>query len=123
MSPSILIGVLLLLAVSGYYFGRAGAVGAAGGERLAVLHSTPAYHGLYVALWCAVPALIVALVWIALEGRIVHSIVLCGIGPDTLATWARTAISEPGASAAVDALSRGGVDALDPSQRELLWLQ
>ncbi len=76
MSPSVLIVVLVLLALIGYATGRRRAtVGAAS----AVLHSRPVYHGAYLALWCAVPALLVALAWLAAQPAIVDALVISSL--------------------------------------------
>ncbi|SMC26594.1 phosphate ABC transporter membrane protein 1, PhoT family (TC 3.A.1.7.1) [Desulfacinum hydrothermale DSM 13146] len=56
---------LVLLAATSYLLGRKRAVQAAStGVRL---HSRPTYYGTYVALWCLLPAVGVAALWIALE--------------------------------------------------------
>ena len=81
MSLTIVI-VLLLLAVSGFYLGRRRAVGAAGAFP-ARLHSLPAYHGVYVALWCGVPSFAVLVVWLVLAPTVTEGIVVAGL-PDAL---------------------------------------
>jgi phosphate transport system permease protein len=51
----ILIGLLLLLAAGAFQLGRRRALVLAGGTPRS-LHSHPAYHGYFVALWCGLPA-------------------------------------------------------------------
>ncbi len=55
-----------VLCAFGFYLGRSRALVTAGG-RSSTLHSRPNYYGFYVALWCGLPALIVALAWLVLE--------------------------------------------------------
>lgn len=62
MQLTVLLIVLTALTVAGYHLGRSGAVRAVGG-RIVDLHSVPAYHGLYVALWAALPALALFVGW------------------------------------------------------------
>jgi phosphate transport system permease protein len=66
VAPSTLLLAIVALAVLAYYLGRQRAVaGAIAGGR--VYHSLPGYHGGYVALWCAIPALLVLAAWQVLE--------------------------------------------------------
>ncbi len=78
MQPAYLVLVLLLLSGLGYVMGRSRAVGAAGG-RAQALHSLPAYHGLYVALWCGVPSLLIFALWQLAEPHVLQRIVLSSI--------------------------------------------
>lgn len=55
------------LALLGYYVGRQRAVGAAVAAGPRSFHSLPGYHGGYVALWCALPALALLVLWQVLE--------------------------------------------------------
>ncbi|MGD9742822.1 MAG: phosphate ABC transporter permease subunit PstC [Dongiaceae bacterium] len=65
----------LLLATVAFVIGRRRAV-AVGGPRRRDLHSLPSYYGLYVALWCGIPALAVGALWMMFEPGIVDSLVL-----------------------------------------------
>ncbi|MEZ5729298.1 MAG: phosphate ABC transporter permease family protein [Burkholderiaceae bacterium] len=74
----------------GYYLGRRRAFTVARGK-LRTLHSLPGYYGLYVAIWCALPALLIVGAWSALEGSVVTNLVvsslpeeLRSLGPDRL---------------------------------------
>jgi len=78
MSLFVLVAILLTLSAVGYRLGRRRALASVGGNARR-LHSLPGYHGLYVALWCALPALLVILGWITFEGRIVESLVISGL--------------------------------------------
>jgi phosphate transport system permease protein len=43
------------------------------------VHSLPGYYGIYVALWCAVPALLVLALWAALEGPLVEALTVSSL--------------------------------------------
>ncbi|HEY3145499.1 MAG TPA: phosphate ABC transporter permease subunit PstC, partial [Dongiaceae bacterium] len=68
-ASAVLIAVIGLSLI-GFFMGRARAVSKAGGN-LRQLHSLPNYHGFYVALWCGLPSLILALVWLVAQPAIV----------------------------------------------------
>jgi phosphate transport system permease protein len=83
MPFSLLLLVLAGLSVVAYRFGVSRARAVAPG-RQAELHSRPMYHGLYVAIWCGVPALLVAVVWVAMQPILVKGLVM-GSLPDAYA--------------------------------------
>ncbi|MCW5717394.1 MAG: phosphate ABC transporter permease subunit PstC [Bauldia sp.] len=65
-------------------------VGRASGRRFlrasgSSIHSLPSYHGLFVAVWVGVPALVLVLLWAALSGTIVDSLLLASL-PDSMTT-------------------------------------
>jgi phosphate transport system permease protein len=78
MNSLILVAVLLLLSAIGYQFGRKRALAGTGGE-IRGLHSLPGYYGAYVALWCALPALLVIAIWLSAQGGIVDSLLIAGL--------------------------------------------
>lgn len=65
---------LILLTVAGYYLGRSRALGAVGGNATK-LHSRPHYYGYFVSLWCGIPAVLVLVVWTAMQTSVVESLV------------------------------------------------
>jgi len=67
VASSTLLFVVVGLALLGYYVGRQRAVGAAVAAPPRSFHSLPGYHGGYVALWCALPALTLLVLWQVLE--------------------------------------------------------
>ncbi|MDX1514479.1 MAG: phosphate ABC transporter permease family protein, partial [Gammaproteobacteria bacterium] len=75
MDTASLIIVLLALTVAAYHFGRGRSLKLAAG-RTRTLHSLPSYHGAYLAIWCAIPALLVVGFWSAFETAIVSSLVV-----------------------------------------------
>ncbi len=77
MSPIVLLGVLLLLSAAAYHAGRRKAFAIAGaGGRAVRLHSRPTYHGALVALWCALPALILFGLWLGFENAMITRMVI-----------------------------------------------
>lgn len=83
MHPLIFLAVLLGLTAFGYQTGRHRSLALVGGLGNArVLHSRPAYYGLYAALWTLVPALLVLFLWLMLEQSVVTEIVLAGLPPE-----------------------------------------
>ena len=73
---------LLLLSAAGYYLGRQRSLVLVGG-RASQLHSLPSYHGAYVALWCALPALLMLLVWLALQPSLITQMVVAELPAET----------------------------------------
>ena len=80
----LVLGVILLLAAYGYQRGRGRALAAVGGEASS-LHSLPSYHGAYVALWAAIPALIAFVIWLSAEHQIIQSLVISGLSAESQA--------------------------------------
>lgn len=77
MSPSMITVMLLAAAALAYQVGRSRAFSVAGDARaLRRFHSRPAYHGLFTALWCGIPALIVLSVWLLFEDSIITGIIV-----------------------------------------------
>jgi phosphate transport system permease protein len=62
MTHSVLLLVLAVVVVAAFWLGRHRALSLVGGSSKA-LHSLPAYYGLLTALWCAIPALLVMIIW------------------------------------------------------------
>jgi phosphate transport system permease protein len=82
VAPSTLLLAIAGLTVLAYYLGRQRAVaGATAAQR--AYHSLPGYHGGYVALWCALPALVVLAAWQVLEPVWLRNAVLSEL-PSTL---------------------------------------
>ena len=86
MSGAALVIVLLALAASAFHLGRrrAFAVSAStGGTKN--LHSLPGHYGSLTAMWCALPAVVVFGLWIAVESQIVESLVVSALPEETRA--------------------------------------
>ena len=84
MPTIVLAGTLVLLSVVAYYMGQTRARARAGDGPIR-LHSLPAYHGYYVAIWCGLPAFAIVLPWLALEAKIIELIVVSDLPADALA--------------------------------------
>lgn len=70
--PLILIALLGLSAMA-YHVGRRRAFSVAQG-RTRTLHSLPSHYGYYVALWCALPSLVLTVLWLGLEGTVITAL-------------------------------------------------
>jgi phosphate transport system permease protein len=81
-----MIGYVLLaiiaLSVASYVLGRRRAVAAVGG-REQELHSRPTYHGAFVAAWVGIPAILLVLIWLLLQGPVINTLLLWSLPPGT----------------------------------------
>jgi phosphate transport system permease protein len=76
MTPAALLVVLVGLAMVGYVLGKSRAIATVGGNRgVRNLHSLPSYYGALTALWCAVPAVAILLIWIGFQDTILVKLV------------------------------------------------
>jgi phosphate transport system permease protein len=76
MTPAALLVVLVGLTLVAYSLGKRRSLAVVGGSRnIRNLHSLPSYYGALTALWCAIPALIVLGVWVALQDSIITHLV------------------------------------------------
>ncbi|MDX2264564.1 MAG: phosphate ABC transporter permease subunit PstC [Hyphomicrobiales bacterium] len=66
---------VLIIAVVGYFMGRAKAVATVGGDE-SRLHSRTGYHGAFIAAWVGVPAFIVTLVWLMFQNSVIDTLLL-----------------------------------------------
>jgi phosphate transport system permease protein len=81
MSTGALLLLIAILAVVGYWVGRFRSLATVGGARgIRRLHSLPSYYGLLAALWCALPCLLVLVVWLAFQDRILTGLVVARMG-------------------------------------------
>lgn len=83
MRTSYLLTTIVVLAFGAYFLGRSRAFAVArncGGVK--GLHSLPSHYGMWTALWCALPALLVFAVWNAAESPIITSLVVAGLPAD-----------------------------------------
>ncbi|HCW67511.1 MAG TPA: phosphate ABC transporter permease subunit PstC [Thalassospira lucentensis] len=75
MSLSFLLLAVAALCALSFYFGRQRAIALSGG-RYSNLHSLPAHYGMYVALWCGLPALLLVVVWYVFQGSIIEAMIV-----------------------------------------------
>jgi phosphate transport system permease protein len=81
MSTGALLLVIAAMAVLGFWLGKYRSLALVGGGRgIRRLHSLPSYYGLLAALWCALPCLLVLILWLAFQDRILVSLVTTGMG-------------------------------------------
>ncbi len=80
MNASLLIAILLVLSSVAYYMGRKRAFSVANGS-IKNLHSLPTYYGLYTAIWCGIPALVLVAFWSAFENAIITQLVISELPP------------------------------------------
>ncbi len=69
------VGALILI---GFQVGHRRSVAIVGGKA-SQLHSLPGYHGFYIALWCAIPALMVMAAWLVMEPILLDSAVMASL--------------------------------------------
>ena len=81
MPTSVLLATILILSAAGYFLGRRRAVAVSGGHPYS-LHSRPQYYGLYVALWCGVPTIFVALAWLLAEPMVADALIRSSLNPE-----------------------------------------
>ncbi|MDJ0946200.1 MAG: phosphate ABC transporter permease subunit PstC [Kiloniellales bacterium] len=91
MGALVFLATFGVLCAFGFYLGRSRALVTAGGFAH-TLHSRPHYYGFYVALWCGLPALLVALAWLVLE-PIIAGWVLSANLPASAATMSEGQLS------------------------------
>jgi phosphate transport system permease protein len=81
-----MVGYVLLtivaLSLVSYYLGRRRALASVQG-RQSELHSRPNYHGAFVAAWVGIPAVLLVLVWLALQGPVIDRLLLWSLPPGT----------------------------------------
>jgi phosphate transport system permease protein len=76
--PLTFLAALLALSSLAYALGRRRALVLAGGTPR-ILHSRPRYYGALTALWCAIPAVLVLVLWKALESTVLTGLVVGGL--------------------------------------------
>jgi len=69
---------ILVLSTAAFYVGRAA------GKRFAAAgspdpHSLPGYHGLFVAIWVGVPALVLVLLWVGFQGPVIDALLVASL--------------------------------------------
>ena len=82
MSLSASILVLLLLSIAAYWYGQRYSLHLVSGDRRR-LHSMPRYYGYYVALWTALPALLMLMLWLFLHQGVIIQLVSAAL-PETV---------------------------------------
>lgn len=78
---STLVLTLIGLSILGFLIGRWRAAVKAG-PSLSTLHSRPGYYGGFVAAWVGIPAFLLVLMWLFLQGTIIDSLILASLPAD-----------------------------------------
>ena len=69
---------ILILSVAAYYIGRS-----AGNRFQATagrdMHSLPAYHGAFVAVWVGVPAMVLVVLWVMVQDTVINQLLLASL--------------------------------------------
>lgn len=73
-----------------FFVGRSQAYAIAGN---APLHSRPVYHGAFVAIWVGLPAFILVLLWVALQGTVIDRLLLATLPEDMTANASSSQIA------------------------------
>lgn len=73
---------ILVFALGAFFIGRGSGRRFAAAEG-AKVHSLPGYHGAFVAVWVGVPALVLVVLWLVLQGSVIDNMLL-GTLPATL---------------------------------------
>jgi phosphate transport system permease protein len=69
---------IIALSLLSYLVGRRRAVASVSG-RQTELHSRPSYHGAFVAAWVGIPAFLLVLLWITLQGPVIDQLILASL--------------------------------------------
>ena len=83
-SPTAIFLAIVLLGIFGFYFGRRRAVAVVGGKARD-LHSLPGYHGIFVALCGALPALLLVAAGLLASPSLIQNMVVNGLPADRVA--------------------------------------
>jgi phosphate transport system permease protein len=76
MTPAALLICLALMSAAAFWVGKSRSLALVGGSRgVRNLHSLPAHYGFMMALWCALPALIVTGLWLIFQDTIILGLV------------------------------------------------
>lgn len=110
MNPGIILSVILLLGMLGFWLGRRRGelFVAQGSGQIGAVHSRPFYHGAFVAAFAILPALILILIWAIFGRALISHDVLSSLPADAISDVAieRTAFVE-----ATERLAKGSAHA------------
>ncbi|MBL7048919.1 MAG: phosphate ABC transporter permease subunit PstC [Nitrospira sp.] len=84
MKYTALLIIIVALSAAGFYAGRKRAVKVVNRE-IRKLHSLPGYYGMFVALWCGLPAVMILGLWLAFESFIIMNLVVSAM-PSEIST-------------------------------------
>jgi phosphate transport system permease protein len=78
MDLSIAMTLVAVLGLLAYTVGQRRALASVAGQR-STLHSLPSYYGWYAALWCALPGLLLAVLWLIAAPTLLDEVSLSGL--------------------------------------------
>jgi phosphate transport system permease protein len=82
MTPAALLLALAVLSIGAFWIGRARSLALVGGSSgIRQLHSLPTHYGVMTAMWCALPALAVILLWLIFQDGIILNLVTGNLPP------------------------------------------
>ncbi|HEX5600213.1 MAG TPA: phosphate ABC transporter permease family protein, partial [Hyphomicrobiaceae bacterium] len=76
--------VLLVLTLIGFLVGHRRAIACVEG-RTYQLHSRPAYHASFVAAWVGIPATLLLLVWLLVQGPVLDRLIMASLPDEVVA--------------------------------------
>ena len=83
MTPALTLLALLVLTAAAFWIGRGRSLATVGGpRRIRDLHSLPGHYGMLTALWCAVPALLIASLWWLFQDQVLMGLVTSHLPAD-----------------------------------------
>jgi phosphate transport system permease protein len=83
MTPTLLLVAIVALSIVAFWVGKARSLALVGGTRgVRNLHSLPGHYGFLAALWCGLPTLLIALVWLMFQDSILVGIVTAQLPPE-----------------------------------------
>ncbi len=86
MTPAMLLVAIVALSIVAFWVGKSRSLALVGGTRgISRLHSLPDHYGFLTALWCGLPALLVALTWLGFQDGILLRIVSTHLPPEVRA--------------------------------------
>jgi phosphate transport system permease protein len=86
MTPTLLLVAIVALSIVAFWVGKARSLALVGGTRgVRKLHSLPGHYGFLAALWCGLPTLVIALVWLMFQDSILVGIVKAQLPPEVRA--------------------------------------
>lgn len=75
MQPSVLLVALLACCLLAFFGGRARSLAVAGSGGMRALNSLPFYYGSLTAFWCALPSLLLVVLWTVLDNAIIGGMI------------------------------------------------
>jgi phosphate transport system permease protein len=75
--------LIVLMSLVAYFVGRRAGSRFVATSPGRTVHSRPVYHGLFAAVWVGIPALILVLLWVLMQGAVIDSLLVASL-PETM---------------------------------------